>query len=116
MQIIEVKGIRVYANHGCLPQETTIGQEYQVDVTLFCDFTASAVEDNLEKTIDYVFVNSIVVEECKIANKLIENVGYRILNRLKESFDILEKAQVKVIKFNPPINGDVDFVAITIEG
>jgi dihydroneopterin aldolase len=115
MHIIEVNGIRAYGHHGCLSQETQIGQEYQIDVMLFTDFLQAAKQDDLSKTIDYVTVNQIVEQECAKPNKLIENVAFRIIERIKSSFEGCKKARVKVIKFNPPINGDVHHVSVTIE-
>jgi len=115
MHKVEVKGIRVYGHHGCLPEETVIGQEYAVDIIVYTNFLAAAIEDDLTKTIDYVVVNKIVVDEFKTANKLIENVAWRILNSIKSTYKSAEKVEVKVIKFNPPINGDVNYVAVSIE-
>ena len=39
---IDVLGQRFYANHGCLPEEAIIGQEYLVDVRIWVDLTPSA--------------------------------------------------------------------------
>jgi 7,8-dihydroneopterin aldolase/epimerase/oxygenase len=112
---IEVTDIRVYAHHGCMPEETIIGGHYSVDVWIETDFTEAAQHDNISKTVDYVDVNRLVVEEMKQASKLIEHVGQRIVNRLKTELAGLHKLRVKIIKYNPPINGDVKQVAIIIE-
>jgi len=111
---IEVRGIRLYAFHGCLEEEARIGQHYLVDVVMDTDFQQAAELDTLEDTIDYVQVNRIVTEEMAIRSKLIEQVGYRIVNRLNSELKRLQGVEVKIIKLCPPINGDVDHVAITI--
>lgn len=113
--IIEVNGIKCYAHHGCLPEETAIGGHYIVDVQMHTNFSLAALEDDLSHTIDYVKVNKIVVEEMSTPSKLIEHVGQRIVNRLKTELLALEKLRVKIVKLSPPINGDVDNVAIIIE-
>ena len=113
--IIEVNGIKCYAHHGCLPEETAIGGHYVVDVEMHTNFSSAAKEDDLSQTIDYVKVNAVVVEEMALPSKLIEHVGQRIVNRLKKELKSLEKLRVKIIKLSPPINGDVDNVAIIIE-
>lgn len=112
---IEVNGIRVYAFHGCLPQEGEIGGNYIVDVSLTTDFSKAADSDQLSDTIDYVLINKIVEEEMAIRSKLIEHVGQRIIDRIKKESSGLLSLQVKVTKISPPINGDVDNVAIIIE-
>lgn len=113
---IEVNGIKLYAFHGCLPEEGKIGGNYIVDVKISTDFKEAAITDELEKTVDYVVVNKIVAEEMAIRSKLIEHVGQRIVNRIKNEIKNIDSLRVKVTKICPPINGDVDNVAIIIEG
>jgi dihydroneopterin aldolase len=113
---IEINGIKLYAFHGCLPEEEKIGGNYVVDVMLNTNFSSAALSDNLNETVDYVDVNRIVGEEMAVRSKLIEHVGQRIINRLKQELPSIETVQVKVTKLSPPINGDVDSVAISIEG
>lgn len=110
---ISVEGIKVYAFHGCLDEEEKIGGHYIVDVFIETDFTKGALEDNLEHTIDYVWVNKVVIEEMSIRSKLIESVGHRIMERLK-SKEFNAKYKVVIHKLTPPINGDVDSVSISI--
>ncbi|MCH2223182.1 MAG: dihydroneopterin aldolase [Crocinitomicaceae bacterium] len=112
---IEVNGIKVYAFHGCLPEEGKIGGYYVVDVHLTTDFSLAAEQDDLSHTIDYVIVNQIVEQEMAIKSKLIEHVGQRIIMKLRKSLDTIENVRVKVTKISPPINGDVDNVAIIIQ-
>jgi dihydroneopterin aldolase len=112
---IEVNGIKLYAFHGCLPEEGKIGGNYLVDVSLQTDFTEAAITDELIKTVDYVDINKIVKEEMAIRSKLIEHVGQRIFNRIKKEVQNVDKLKIKVIKICPPINGDVENVAIIIE-
>lgn len=112
---IEVNGIKLYAFHGCLPEEGKIGGNYVVDVTLTTDFSKAAKTDELIETIDYVDINLIVKEEMAIRSKLIEHVGQRIYDRIYKEIQNIEKLKVKVTKISPPINGDVNDVAIIIE-
>jgi dihydroneopterin aldolase len=112
---IEVNGIKLYAFHGCLEEEARIGGHYVVDVTISTDFSLAAETDDLSKTVDYVAVNAIVNEEMAIRSKLIEHVGQRIFSRIKNEMNGVSSLSVKITKLTPPINGDVDSVAIVIE-
>lgn len=116
MQLIEVNNIRLHANHGCMEEEYLIGGEYIVDVHLWVDFSEAGETDKLKHTIDYVRVNEIVEKQMGIRSKLIEHVGWRIMKVLKAQFPQCDRIRVKVIKLAPPINGNVDNVAIVIEG
>ena len=47
---IHLKGIRLYAYHGVLPQENRVGAQYTIDLRLKTDFTLAAETDRLEGT------------------------------------------------------------------
>ena len=114
MHKIILEGIRIYAYHGCLKEESKIGSNYIVDVTMETDFSEAAQTDNLNKTIDYVAVYNIVKTIMAIRSNLIEQVGQRIINELKKEFTALKRVEVKVSKLNPPMNGNVEKVSIVI--
>ena len=113
---IEVTGIKLYAFHGCLEEEARIGGNYIVDISLETDFTEASQKDELALTIDYVLVNKIVTEEMAIRSKLIEHVGQRIWDKMTAELIGLNYLRIKIRKLMPPINGNVDEVAICIEG
>jgi 7,8-dihydroneopterin aldolase/epimerase/oxygenase len=113
---IQVEGIKVYAYHGCLPEEAKIGCNYIVDVMMETDFTEAAKTDDLSKTIDYVTVYTIVKAQMAIRSKLIEQVGQRIVDELRKQLNGIKNLEVKVTKLNPPMNGNVERVSIVISG
>lgn len=112
MGIIKVENIRVFANHGCLKEETAIGSDYRVDIKIKANLQSSSVSDDLADTVDYVFLNRVVREEMAKPSKLLESVAKRILNRFFEEETLITKATVAVRKVNPPIGGDVEMVTI----
>lgn len=112
MGIIRVTNIKTYAYHGCLVEESKIGSEYRVDVSVVADLQPSAKSDNLQETVDYVHINKIVKEEMAIRSKLLEHVANRILDRIFDEIAIANEATVAVSKINPPIGGNVEMVTI----
>ena len=113
---IEVNGLRVWAHHGCMEEEAVIGQEYRVDVTLWVDLAASAASDDLTLTVDYVDVHRIVKREMAIRSKLVEQVCDRIVRGLKAELPLAQSVEVTVTKFQPPIGGDCDHIAVVMQG
>ena len=109
---IEVNGIKLHANHGCLIEEAKIGGNYVVDVTVKTDFKEASLTDELAKTVDYVDINKIVQEEMAIRSKLLEEVAKRILDRILIEIPMVKKADIAVSKLNPPIGGNVAMVTI----
>ena len=116
MGVIEVAGIRIYAYHGCLPEEAKIGGEYIVDVIVENDMEKAIESDELSSTVDYCSVTKIVAEQMAIRSKLIEHVGGRIITELRARFPSAAHIEVKVSKLAPPIKGNVERVSVTLAG
>ena len=112
MGIIKVENIRVFANHGCLIEETMIGSDYRIDLEVKANLQTSAKTDKLSDTIDYVFLNRVIREEMKKPSHLLETVAKRILSRIINEGALVNKATICVSKLNPPIGGDVEMVTI----
>ena len=113
MGIIKLKNIRTFSYHGCLLEEGKIGSDYTVNLEIKTDLRKSSLTDDLKDTVDYVLLNSIVVEEMAIRSDLLEHVAHRIISRIFEEIPEVSRIIVAVSKLNPPIGGDVE--AVTIE-
>lgn len=112
---VKIDNIRVYAHHGCLKEETAIGSEYRVDVSVDADLSIASQSDNLSDTVDYVHMNHIVKQEMETPSKLLEHVGQRIIARIFKEIEIVDSAQIWVSKINPPIGGDVEKVTVVLK-
>lgn len=112
---IILENIRIYSNHGCLDEEALIGADYLVDLEIDADLSVSALSDDLQDTVDYVHLNSIVKEEVGERSKLLENVAHRVLTRIGDELKMVRYAKIKLSKLNPPIGGNVEKVSIVLE-
>ena len=66
MGIIRVHDINIHTNHGCMEEEAKIGSDYIINVEVKTNLDKSAKTDNLNDTVDYVAIYTIVFEEMKI--------------------------------------------------
>ena len=112
---ITLQNIRVSAHHGCLKEETAIGSQYRVDITVNADLKKASLKDSLSYTVDYVHLNRLVKDEMKTPSKLLEHVAKRILNRVFNEMPLVLSAKVSVSKINPPIGGDVEMVTVCLK-
>ncbi len=115
MSTISIEGMTFHAFHGCLPEEMVTGNTFIVDVYLDTDTTKAEKSDDLNDTVNYSTVYETVKNEMIINSKLLEHVGRRILNAVKAEFPEIESAKVKVAKMNPPINGQVERVSVSLK-
>ena|ERR1051326_2191734 len=114
MNTIKIEGIKIYAHHGCLPEEEKNGQEYFVDVIAKGNFEKAIHSDELKDAVDYCEVYETVKKEMAMRSKLIEQVCSRILIALKRKYPAVIFS-VTVIKPHPPVNGEVRSAAVTLE-
>jgi dihydroneopterin aldolase len=111
---IYLKNVRCYCFHGCLKEESIIGSEYLVNLWAKGALGQASLTDKIDDAIDYVFLNKVIVEEMSIPSKLLETVAERILNRALNEDKRIQKITVSVSKICPPINGDVESVAVKL--
>ena len=115
MHKIQLNSMIFHANHGYFEEENKIGGQFEVNIELETDFSSSMNSDQLEGTIDYSKVYSIVKEEMNITSKLLEHLGKRIIDKLYHSFDEIQFIRLKISKLNPPMSGEIKDVSIIIE-
>jgi|AGTN01.2.fsa_nt_gi dihydroneopterin aldolase len=111
---INLDKMHFYANHGVLPQETVIGNEFEVSLTLEVDVFAACASDDVRDTINYADVFDLVKAEMQIPSKLLEHVAGRILEKLKEHYPQIAAIEVRVAKMHPPVNGEMEKAEISI--
>src|SRR5210317_2294639 len=103
MSTISIEKMEFYAYHGCFKEEQIIGTRFLLDLYLETDTTEAEKTDKLEETVNYQEVYLLVKKEMEIKSKLLEHVGRRILDAVKESFPQAKSAEIKISKMNPPL-------------
>ncbi len=116
MGVIAVNAIRLFAFHGCLPEEARIGGHYRVDVTVEGDFDKAEHSDELADTVDYGRITQVVIEQMARRSKLIEHVARRIIEALRKEWPLAVRFRVRLVKERPPVAGDVAEVEYVLEG
>ncbi|NEQ10994.1 MAG: dihydroneopterin aldolase, partial [Moorea sp. SIO4E2] len=53
MDCIKLSNIRCYGYTGYLPEEQTLGQWFEVDLTMWLDLSPAGESDDLSDTMDY---------------------------------------------------------------
>ena len=112
---IRLRGLTIYAHHGCFIEETKIGLEYKLDVWVKGDFSLAEKTDKLSNTVDYVIVSDIVNQEMSRPSKLIEHVADRIISKILLAFPEVKLAGLVIKKPNPPMNVYADSVEYRLE-
>ena len=87
----------------CIPRKINYGQKYIVDLDLRMDLSRAAQSDDVEDTVNYAEIHSLVkaiVEGPPV--KLIETLTEKIASTLLGTYTSIINATVSVTKPNPP--------------
>jgi len=113
-QII-IEGMEFYAYHGHFEEEQVVGGNFLVDIIIDTDTDKAAKSDSLDDALDYQSIYQDIKVEMELTSYLLENITYRIMDRLFKNHSSIEHAILKVTKLNPPIGGRVNKVSIRLE-
>lgn len=114
MSKITIENMEFYAYHGHFEEEQKIGTWFSLDLMMEVDTSKAEASDDLDDTVDYSAVYRVVKEQMMIPSKLLEHVGRRILNAVKEQFPDVKDATLKIRKMNPPLGGKMNFVSLEL--
>ncbi len=115
MSKITINGMRFYANHGCFSEERAIGTYFKVDMVLVVDTAKAQQSDDINDTVNYLEVYHVVKKEMMQPSHLLEHVADRIGKTVLSSFDGVSQLEVTIHKLNPPLGGQMDSVALTLD-
>jgi 7,8-dihydroneopterin aldolase/epimerase/oxygenase len=114
MDSIHVTGIRAYGYVGVLPEEQTLGQWFEVDLTLWRSLSEAGKSDRLEDTFDYRSSIQAVKTLVQTARfKLIEALAEEIAQQVL-ALGGVEQVRVRITKPAPPIPDFSGKVAVEI--
>lgn len=113
MATIALHDLMFYAHHGCFEEERLIGTRFKVDVEMITEGCKAALTDRLEDAIDYSRVYELISAEMSITGFLLEHVAGRILQRLTDSFPLIE-CRVTVSKLAPALGGEAGRASVTL--
>lgn len=112
---ITLKALRFYAYHGVLPQERTVGGDYEVTVKADVDLSQAMESDNVEDTVNYADLYEVIRQEMAVPSQLLEHVAGRMARRILNDFPTVDMLHVEVVKLNPPMGADCQGAAVAIE-
>lgn len=116
VQTVALKEVKCYAFHGFYAEEQLTGSHFLVDVEV--TFTPAEEKEDLQKTVNYEVINSIIREEMKNTKKLLETVVKNMMDQLLQAYPFLLSATIGIKKLHPPMLGEVgcSFVGLKYVG
>lgn len=111
-----LNNLRFHSHIGVYPEEKKIGQDLGIDISIETNIDYQTIHEDLTKTLSYGDVyraTAAVVAKSRV--DLLETLAYDIITTLKTKFGAkIAHVEVTIRKFNTPIDGVLDNVAIEV--
>lgn len=115
MDRINIKNLEIFANHGVFPEETKLGQKFQVSCTLYLDTREAGKTDNLEKSVNYGTICHLIKREMEEHTFLLIEAVAEHLARAILKFDMrIRQVDMEIKKPWAPIGLPLDTVTVQI--
>src|SRR5690625_8018625 len=107
--------MQFYGFHGLLPEETKLGQRFNVTVELYVSLEEAGTSDEMDDSVNYGLVFEVVKNrvEGKPFN-LIEALAERISEDLLKEIQKIKSCLIQVKKPNQPVNENYKSVKVEI--
>ncbi|MDO7744614.1 MAG: dihydroneopterin aldolase [Pedobacter sp.] len=106
LQTVALNDVKCFSFHGYYPEEQLTGTEFLVSVEV--TFYPSGNTEDLERTVNYEVLNTIILEEMASTKQLLETVVRQILDRVLSSFPFVLTAVAGIKKMHPPMPGEIN--------
>jgi len=112
--LVSLKGLEFFAYHGYYDEEQKVGNKYSVDITVKANLQTAAVQDELSQTVNYEALYKIVKDKMQIRSRLLEHIGYEVIQSIFQEFVEVQWVEVSIAKYNPPIGGVCKEARVTL--
>ena len=112
---IIIKNMKIHGHHGILPREKEEGQFLYFDIEMRMDLGKAGDSDNLEDTVDYSEIYSLVshvVQRGKF--QLMEKLARTIAKAILQEYNTVEGVKIRAKKPEAPIDGEFDWVGVEV--
>lgn len=115
MDKIFIDGLEIFARHGVLSEENTLGQKFIVSAELECDTHAAGKTDDLTKSVNYAEVCSLIKKVMtENTYRLIEAAAEKIAESVLLNFKAVKSITVTLKKPWAPIAMNMNSVGVKI--
>ena len=115
MDIIKIKGLKLFAYHGVNPEEKENGQNFIFDIDLYVNMNKACHSDDVNDTVSYAKVVK-TVRRVFTATKynLLEKCAQVTADAILEEYADVFKVEITLKKPEAPVSDDFDYMAVNI--
>ena len=114
--IIKISNLEVFAYHGVLKEENSLGQKFIICAELSTDISEAAKDDDITKSINYASVCKTIEKYLKENTfKLIETTADKLATYLLRKYERLDYIRLEIKKPWAPIHMSLETVSVQVD-
>lgn len=113
-QQVAITNARFFSPIGYYKEERILGNEFFVHLEVNFKIQPHG-SDDLDKTLNYELLYSILKDTMAKERKLLESAGHEIIQELHATFGFLDSIRIEIVKTNPPFGGDKAQAKVVLE-
>ena len=102
MLSIHLYNIKFYSFHGVHEEETKLGGEFELDMTVMFEESVNIISE-LRESINYSDLYDIAKEQMNTPTALLETVVMRIGEEVHQRYSAVKEITISLKKLHPPI-------------
>lgn len=115
MDQICIKRLEVFAKHGVLPEENTLGQKFLISVTMYCDTRKAGVSDALSDSVNYAEVSELIKKSTEEKMfQLLERLAWHLAKKILLTYPQIAKVDLEIEKPWAPVLLPLETVSVKI--
>lgn len=99
---LELKQLYFFSFHGLYEEESKVGAEFIVDLTVKYTSRQNSVSF-IEDTVNYATLYEILKKEMSQPRDLLETIAQSTTEMIYQSFPNIKEVEIRIEKKNPPI-------------
>lgn len=103
---VRIDGMRMHAFHGVLPQERSVGNDYELWLKVGYPWHDACKTDDVADTLNYAELSELVKRQMAIPSNLLEHVAGRIVEDIRATFPKVTSIELRLMKIAPPMACD----------
>ncbi len=113
---IKIRNLELFARHGVLNEEKTLGQKFIISATITTSFDKAVATDDILNGVNYAKVCDFLYSfNQNNTFKLIETAADTMAIELLKAFELIDAIEIEIKKPNPPIHMHFDYVSAKVE-
>lgn len=113
--MIELRGFRLLASVGVLPEEKQRRQPIEIDLDVEVDVSAAAASDSLDDAVDYGAVCDAVVAAVEAGHvELLERLAWLVAATVLAVDERIDEVEAVVRKLRPPVSHDLATAGVRV--